>query len=238
MKKWTFRIIILMLGAGLLFCLYNIVEYYVVSSESQDSFKKLAELRQFKKAGQGFESVYKDNEDLVGWIYIEDTPVDYPVMQTKHDPEYYLHRDFYHKYSSHGVPFLEVECDIESSDNLLIYGHHMRDGTMFAVLEKYKNESFFQLHSIIKFDTLTEEREYQVIAAFKTQANTGDSTNYSFQNYIELDSEEEFNIFYNDIKSRSIYDTGVNAEYGDTFITLTTCEYSSENGRMVVIAKR
>jgi len=237
MKKVLRRIVLVAVLIGLGFCVYKIYEYYNTARESRQSFTEIAEIAGYPDGEPPTPDLTAYNADQIGWIYIADTLVNYPVMQTRDDPEYYLHHDFYHDYSTHGVPFLEANCDIAASENLLIYGHHMRDGTMFAVLEKYKDESFCSEHSIIEFDTLVSEGTYLVIAAFNTQANTGSSSDYAYQSYLELDNQEEFDTFYDDIKARSLYETNVTAQLGDRFITLTTCEYSKKNGRMVVIAK-
>ena len=115
-----------------------------------------------------YADVYAQNSDLVGWVSIPGTRIDYPVMQTKDNPDFYLKHAFDKSYSSYGVPYVQENCDIGISDNLVLYGHHMNNGSMFSDLCKYESEDFYREHKIIHFDTLESFGEYEVIAAFKT----------------------------------------------------------------------
>ena len=112
--------------------------------------------------------LYRQNNDLVGWICVEDTNINYPVMQTVDNPNYYLKRGFDKEYSSYGCPYVQEDCDVlKPSDNVVIYGHHMNNGSMFADLEKFKDEDFWREHKTIAFNTLTEKNEYEILAVFK-----------------------------------------------------------------------
>lgn len=183
-----------------------------------------------------YAEVYERNNDLIGWISIDGTKVDYPVMQTKDNPDFYLKRAFDKSYSDYGVPYLAENCDIGISDNLVLYGHHMNNGTMFSDLCKYAEEAFYQEHKIIRFDTLDSFGEYEVVAAFKTVAYS--ENGFKYYHFVRAEQEEDFNEYIAKCKELAMYDTGVTAEYGDQLITLSTCEYSQPNGRMVVVAKR
>ncbi len=183
--------------------------------------------------------LYQQNSDLVGWICIEDTKINYPVMQTVENPNYYLRRGFDRKYTVYGCPYVQEDCDVSKpSDNVVIYGHHMNNGTMFADLEKFKNEAFWQEHKIIDFNTLTEKNKYEVLAVFKTAVYTDSSDSFKYYRFTDAQSPEEFKSYVDKCKELSLYDTGVSAEYGDKLITLSTCEYSRTNGRLVVVAKK
>ena len=117
--------------------------------------------------------LYRQNNDLVGWICVEDTNINYPVMQTVDNPNYYLKRGFDKEYSSYGCPYVQEDCDVlKPSDNLVIYGHHMNNGSMFADFEKFKDEDFWRGHKTIAFNTLTEKNEYEILAVFKTVVHT------------------------------------------------------------------
>ena len=181
---------------------------------------------------------YEQNNDMVGWIEVPGTKVNYPVMQTPGNKDYYLKRDFYHNWSEWGSIYAREVCDINKpSDNVVLYGHHMADGSMFAQLEtRYKKQSFWEEHQYLTFDTLYEHHTYQIIAVFRTSANVGQGFSYHIFN--EADSEEEFNEFIAEVKRLALYDTGLTAEYGDKLLTLSTCEYTLDNGRFVVVAKR
>lgn len=138
-------------------------------------------------------------------------------------------------YSSYGVPYVQENCDIGISDNLVLYGHHMNNGSMFSDLCKYESEDFYREHKIIHFDTLESFGEYEVIAAFKTVAYSQEG--FKYYHFVRAESAEQFDEYIAGCKELALYDTGVTAEYGDKLITLSTCEYSRTNGRMVVVAK-
>lgn len=184
-----------------------------------------------------YRELYALNNDLVGWITVPDTKIDYPVMQSPNKTDYYLNHNFYGKYSSFGCIYARESCDVFTPcDNIVLYGHHMKDGSMFAGLDNYKKKSFWEEHQYFTFDTLYEHHTYQVIAVFKTSANKGKGFSYHLFN--TANSEEEFNEFIKTVHSLQMYKTGVTAEYGDMLLTLSTCEYTLDNGRFVVVAKR
>ena len=186
-------------------------------------------------AFEKYAEVYAQNSDLVGWVSISGTRIDYPIMQTKDNPNFYLKHAFDKSYSSYGVPYLQENCDIGISDNLVLYGHHMNNGSMFSDLCKYESEDFYQEHKTIRFDTLDSFGEYEVVAAFKTVAYS--ESGFKYYHFVNAESEAAFDEYIEGCKELSLYDTGVSAEYGDQLITLSTCEYSRTNGRMVVVAK-
>ena len=180
--------------------------------------------------------LYRQNNDLVGWICVEDTNINYPVMQTVDSPNYYLKRNFDKEYSDLGTPYIQENCDLTGSDNLVIYGHHIKGGKMFGALEDYKSQSFYEEHKTIQFDTLTQRGVYEIIAVFKTVAYS--SQGFRYYDFVNAESEDEFNDYIQKCKELALYETGVTAEYGDRLITLSTCEYSAQNGRLVVVAKK
>lgn len=184
-----------------------------------------------------YAALYQENEDLVGWLSIEGTGIDYPVLQCE-DDEYYLHHDFYGEDSKYGCLYVREQADLDGGTNFIIYGHNMRDGAMFGDLDLYLKESFFQEHPTISFDTLYEERVYEIVAVFRSQVYHAGDEVFKYYLFYEADTREEFEDFYRNIKALSIYDTGVEAEFGDTFLTCSTCAYHVEDGRFVVVAKR
>lgn len=181
--------------------------------------------------------LYEMNNHMVGWIKIEGTKVNYPVMQSPDHIDYYLNHGFDRQYSRFGSIYARESCDVnEPSDNITIYGHHMADGSMFANLNHYRKQDFFDSHPYIYFDTLTEYHTYQIFAVFKTSASIGKGFPYhSFEN---ASTKEEFDAFVATCKELSFYDTGFTPVYGDKLICLSTCEYTLENGRLVVAAYR
>ncbi len=184
-----------------------------------------------------FEELFLKNTDTVGWIAIPGTVIDYPVVQSPEHPDYYLHRDFNKKYNLHGCIYAREQCDVNApSDNITIYGHRMNDGSMFNSLIKYKDESFYENNRYIYFDTLTERHTYEIFAVFKTTATLGEG--FQYHQFVDADSEDSFNRFVSTCKRKSFYDTGITPQFGDKMITLSTCEYSQENGRLVIVAVR
>lgn len=133
------------------------------------------------------------------------------------------------------VPYMQENCDLEQSDNVVIYGHHMKNGSMFSDLCKYESEDFYQEHKTVHFDTLADFGEYEIVAAFKTVAYSQEG--FKYYHFVNAEDEAAFDEFIAECKSLALYDTGVTAEYGDKLITLSTCEYSRTNGRMVIVAK-
>ncbi|MGN0977489.1 MAG: class B sortase [Faecousia sp.] len=185
----------------------------------------------------GYEELYTENSDMVGWLKIEGTKVNYPVMQTPDEAGYYLYRDFDKKDSKRGAIFAWETADInEPSDNITLFGHNMADGSMFAGLMAYENKSAWENNSLIFFDTLTEYHIYKIFAVFKTSANIGEG--FSYHQFVDAETEEEFNEFVMMCKELSFYDTGITPKYGDKLICLSTCEYTLDNGRLVVAAVR
>lgn len=184
-----------------------------------------------------YASLYEENNDLAGWLSIEGMKIDYPVMQCG-DDEYYLSHDFYGEESKYGCLYVRNQADLEDGANFLIYGHNMRDGAMFGDLDLYQEESFYKEHPTVSFHTLYEERTYDIIAVFRSQVYRVDEDVFKYYKFYEANTREEFEDFYSNVKALSLYDTGVEAEFGDTFLTLSTCAYHVEDGRFVVVARR
>lgn len=181
--------------------------------------------------------IYALNPDVVGWIRMDGTEMDYPVMQSPDRPNHYLYKDFDGKGSARGSIYIREECDMfEPSDNITVYGHNMRDGSMFECLNDYVSKEAWDNNSLIFFDSLYEYRVYKIFAVFKTSANVGEG--FTYHNMIDAENKEEFDKFIAECKRLSFYDTGVTPVYGDKTICLSTCEYTLDNGRLVVAAVR
>ena len=182
-----------------------------------------------------YADLYKENNDLAGWLSIEGMAIDYPVMQSEEE-DYYLRRDFYGNPDTHGCLYVRNKGDIANGTNFIIYGHYMSDKTMFGTLDSYLKESFFKEHPTISFDTLYEERTYEIIAVFLSQVYYSNEDVFKYYQFYEAETQEEFDYFYENIKALSLYDTGVTAEFGDRFLTLSTCSYHVTDGRLAVVA--
>ena len=191
----------------------------------------------FKENTFNLQKLRNINPDIVGWIKIEGTNINYPIMQNEN---YYLYKDFYKNDSSYGTPFLASSCNINTSENLIIYGHHAKNGSMFANLNKYKNKNFYKNHRIIKLYTFEDKNTvlntYEIAYIFKTVAYSDNG--FKYYNFYNLQSIEDFDSFILNCRKIQLYDTDVVPKYGDKFITLSTCEYSQKNGRMVIVARK
>lgn len=181
---------------------------------------------------------FSANEDMAAWILIPGTNIDYPVMWTPRDEQYYLYRDFEGKDNQNGCLILDTDSCLDPlTTNLIIHGHNMRSGAMFGNLTEYESEDFYKDHKQITLYTEECARNYEVIAVFRSQVYKKTDQVFKFYKFFQADSQEEFDDFYQNIKSLSLYDTDVTAEYGDHFLTLSTCVYHVEQGRFVVVAK-
>lgn len=198
-----------------------------------------------------YQGLYEQNQDMIGWLRIDGTNIDYPVMQTLADEEYYLYRDFYGEDNQNGCLIMDTDSNVGVGDqehkyqngscpstNLMIHGHTMKSGEMFGNLDLYAEEAYGLEHNIICFDSLYEHREYELIAVFYSQVFYENEDVFKYYKFFQADTQEEFDNWYNNIKQKSVYDTGVTAEFGDEFITLSCCAYHVEDGRFVVVAKR
>ncbi|MCI6767105.1 MAG: class B sortase [Lachnospiraceae bacterium] len=200
------------------------------SSESEGSEKRELEV----VIDEGLLALHDDNPDCIYWITIPDTPIDYPVMYHPQEKDYYLHRDFYGDYLASGTLYLEEDCDPDIGDNLIIYGHHMNSGSMFAALDMYKSRDFYEEHPMVVLQTLHGEENYRIMAAFATPVYT--RHDFDYYGFTVTGDPTKYESYVKACLSRSFYDTGVTAVYGQRLLTLSTCEYTQKNGRMVVVA--
>lgn len=231
MKKLCIILLAVMFAVSAV-CAYKI---HVIAKENRDNKKAFSEIEQMLGVDENpYKELAENNPDFVGWISIEGTQINYPVMQSKDNPDYYLNHSFEKEYSRFGVPYLDSDCVIGQSNNLIVYGHHMKDGSMFADLVKYSDPEFWLEHQYIEFNTIDAKGRYEVVAAFAYDTNN-EEFNYTYFTYM---NEIEFDEYVCETERRSAYDTEVNAEYGDELLTLSTCEYTHVNGRFVVVAKR
>ena len=185
------------------------------------------------------EELQKENTDIIGWVEIEGTDINYPVLQGT-DNSYYMTHNYKKEYTKDGSIFLDKDYNLEiPSTNLLIYGHNNKNGTMFQSLEKYKKEEYYKEHPTIRFTALNEDAEYEIIAVFLSRVYYKNETNvFRYYFFINAENKEEFDYYINESKKASIYDTGKTAEYGTQLLTLSTCTYHVEDGRLVIVAKK
>ncbi len=179
------------------------------------------------------------NDDIKGWIKIEDTNINYPLLQGT-DNNYYLKRNYKKEVSNYGSIFIDKDSNLEDvNSNVIIYGHTMKDKEMFQNLLNYKEKEYYEKHNTIKIVTDKEVMEYQIAIVFKSRIFYENEKN-AFRYYYctDLSTEEKYNDYIENCKKLQLYDTGIDAKYGEQLITLIACEYSQENGRMVIVAKK
>lgn len=261
---WILLVLLFAIFAG---CLIYLVKYFWESKKSEDKVDELRELIVIDENSDmhqpdivatasdaetdTFEEVdgkwilskyvnlYKRNNDFIGWLTIEGTVIDYPVMQSMYDEEYYLRRDFDKEYSYAGTLFIDTSCNVEKpSDNIIIYGHHMNTGKMFHELEEYEDEEYYEKHKFITFDTIYGSGTYEVIAAYRTKIYDEDYTGFKYYEFFDARDSVEFENYVSNCKSLTPYNIEASAKYGDSLITLSTCAYHTENGRFVVVARK
>lgn len=230
-KNTLSNIIIFICIAGIIGCLIYIVPKLFKYYKAEEDFSNI------RKKELNLEDLWKQNHDLVGWIKIKGTRIDYPVMQTVKDPQYYLRRNFKKKYSIAGTPFMDACSILGESRNYLIYGHNIKAGTMFHDLTKYTSNKFYKKHKYINFDTLREKKGvYEVVAAFRTEIY-----NFPYHHYADIKTSDTYNKYVSKIKKWNELSTNINLKFEkDQILTLSTCSYHVEGkqGRMVVIAKK
>lgn len=248
------KIIKIILSVVLLICFVGAVSYIIIhnrsSNKNKDLYSKLQEEMTIDKEAEEIAQVtnkfvdkvkelQQENEDIKGWIQIEDTNINYPLLQAT-DNDYYLGHNYKKEKSKYGSIFINSNCNIkDNNSNSIIYGHNLKDGQMFNDLIKYQNKEFYEKHSIIKIITDESEEEYEIIVAFKSRVFYQDEENvFRYYRYYNFEDENKYNEYINNCKKIQLYDTGKTAMFGEQLITLSTCEYSQENGRMVIVAKR
>lgn len=185
-----------------------------------------------------YKNLLLKNRKLIGWVKIDDTYIDYPVMQTT-DNEYYLDHNMNQEYDKNGTIFMDKDCNVlEPSTNYILYGHHMRNGRMFGQLDQYKDKSFYEKHPVIEFDTIYEKGTYEIMYVFRSKVYKETEIVFKYYQFIDANGEQEFDSAMEEMAELSLYDTGVTAQYGDQLLTLSTCDYQETDGRFVVVAKR
>ena len=240
MRKIVYTIITILLIGLVLISSYLIFKEKKQNEKQENTFEDLIEIVEENIENQeerkiDINKLYEENKDIVGWLKIDNTTINYPIMQNINDPNYYLRRDFYKNYSSYGTPYMAKQCNL-NSDNIVIYGHHMKNNKMFGELEKYKSKDFYNNHKIITFTTLEKENSYEIFAVFKTTVYTKNTFRY-YEN-INFENKKMYNDFINICKDKSLYQTCIEIKDKEKLITLSTCEYSNKNSRLVIVARK
>ena len=184
-----------------------------------------------------FRELLAQNSDTIGWLTIDGTGIDHVVMHAPNEPDKYLHRDFYGGESRWGTLFVAENCDVRTSDNIIIYGHHMRDGSMFGALAQYESADFCAAHPTVQFNTIYGAGTYEVVAVVRTDVSVGSSA-FPYYSYTQANDPDTMAEYAEYLMANRIYDTGKTILEGDRLLTLSTCNYHTANGRLIVVCRR
>ncbi len=250
MKKRIYNVLIVVFAVIFLVSAGCLVRYYYQAHETKSEMDELREMKEESKSQNNdhkaeqvdelpdFTKLKNKNSDIAGWIQIQGTGIDYPLMQTPKEEQYYLHRNFQKKYDANGLPFLSGEADVDDGEsNLYIYGHHMKSGMMFAPLLKYKDKAYYKKHSLIHIDFLNQRKDYEIVAAFYSKIYAKKDGAFKFYQYKGHMEEDTYTDYIKGIEQNCLYETGVKPVYGKQLITLVTCSYHTDDGRFVVVAQ-
>ena len=242
LKKGILLIFILFFLCGSSYMLYYFYNNYKEISDNTNILNKIDSIEiekgENKRIAQ-LKELQKVNNEIIGWLEIEGTNINYPILQSK-DNEFYLTHNYKKEKSSSGSLFLDKDFDlVNGSSNYLIYGHRSKQGLMFEDLLKYSNKDFYEEHKKIRFTTLKEDSIYEILSVFYSRVYYKKEKNvFRYYYFVNAENEEQYNEFIKEAKNASIYDTGVTATYGEQLLTLSTCEYSQVDGRFAVVCKR
>lgn len=226
-------------------CVALLAYYYLGNASDKDTFEDLKGLVDTPVSSHAptvleeYAALYNENDDFMAWLKIDGTEIDYPVMYAPQEVEKYLHADFYGSYSYSGCLYIDEYCSVFDSDNITVYGHNMKNGSMFGSLTDFESEDFGKAHSTIQFDMVFEKRSYELVAAILTEIpDEDDEDAFRYYMYYGKDDKEMFSAYSEFIEQNRLYDTGVTLQEGDDILTLSTCSYHSDNGRFIVVARR
>ena len=235
------------------FSCYKVVDLYFSGKNEETAFEELLSLVESGGADPvpssdpaepaapamlpQYKAIYDKNPDVIGWLTVPGTNINYPVMYTPEEPEHYLRLAFDGTYAISGTPFVGAGANVDS-DCFIIYGHKMKNKTMFGQLDYYADRSFWSETPAFSFNTLYQEREYRVFAAFKGKILSEGESGFRYYDYPGDFDEARFDEFMASVEEAALYKTDVTPKYGDQILILSTCAYHAENGRFVVVAFR
>lgn len=231
----------------LCYALPRAISIYYTQSRQQAAFEELKVVAEDDTVpddgeapviNKGLLKLQQENADFVGWLTIEDTIIDYPVMKSSEDdPEFYLRRDFDKNYAEVGTLFIGADCDADSQ-SFIIYGHKVSTDTMFGTLDRFADYQFADTHQVIDFSTPYENRRYRVFAAFQARVLEEGESGFKYYDYVGDLSRESYEELVQNAQATSLVDIKNAPTYPQQIIMLSTCSYHTDNGRFVVLAYR
>jgi sortase B len=246
-KQHFLLILIIVFAIIFIISAFYLIKYFYDGKKASDDYKEITppalvdedNLGSFEDAKKYYLELTSKNSDFVSWLKILGTPVNYPVMQTPRETEYYLRRNFEKEYSEEGCLFASNISNMNKpSDVITIYGHDMINGSMFGNFRKYKEQSYFKGHQYLILDTTTERKYYRIAAVIRTDVDTGRSDEFKYYGISDLTTQADYDAYIAQVKAKQLYDTQIPTEFGDNFLQLSTCDSNSEQTRVVVIAKQ
>ncbi len=186
-----------------------------------------------------YQAAFEENNELVGWLTIPDTSIDYPVVQKADDNEYYLSHAFDNTPDTGGTLFVDYRSDITNpTTNTIIYGHNMHNKTMFGTISEYLDRNFYDSHREVSFNTIFEKRSYEIVAVCLAEVIYQDENSYRYYNFIQASNQAEWDAFVANVKALSIYEGDIDLVKTDEVLTLSTCNDFVQDGRLFLVAKR
>lgn len=223
MKKFINVVLIL----AIIFSLYKVITKAVDYKESKNTYEKIQEVK--NNSNNFSEELIKINEDYKMWIEIPNTNIDYPVVQGK-DNDFYLKHDFNKKKSSSGAIFMDYKNNIDKDKNIIIYGHNMKNKSMFQNLMKFKDKEFWKENNKIILTIDGKRYEYEIFSSY-----ISDSEDINLK--INFKNDDEYLKYIGDIKKKSIFHREIDIKSNDRIITLSTCSYEKDDARMIIHGK-
>lgn len=228
-KKSVLKVIILIIVAAVLVLIAGMAVKLLKEDYAEEKTFKDIQTVVEKADDDILSKLKKRNSDVIGYLEIPDTTISYPVIQTKDNPDFYLTHDFDKNYSFYGTPYLSAYCDLEKSDNLIIYGHNINGGRMFGALTQYKSEKFYKKHKYVYFTTAKKDK-YEIFAVISVNKYS-----FPYWQFVMAQDEKDYDEFVDKVKQYSLYDMWITPKYGEKMITLSTCDNSRGNDYRFVI---
>ena len=240
-RTWKKKVIVplyIIFIISIILIIKNLVIDSIENKEIKDSAKIIENNKNNERCTK-ISELKKEWPDIIGWLEIEGTNINYPVCQTNNN-EYYLTHTYNKEENKNGSLFLDMNNAInENERNLIIYGHRNKYGLMFEDLIKYQYEEFWKNHATIRFTTEMNDEQYMIFAVVKTKVYYQNENGvFKYYNFAKINNEDEYYKYIDEMKKLSLYKTNVEPEKKEPLLTLSTCEYSQKNGRFVVVAKK
>ena len=239
-SKINSSVLILLVFSIMIVLSFPLICVQSVYAESPDDLGKFAENPDFESRLPEYEKLKAQNGDTVGWIYIDGTKVDNVLMQNKEEKDFYIDKDFNKKYYYPGTLYISDISDLtQPTDVVIMYGHNMKDRSMFGSLREFEDPEFLKKYDKIIVDDLEGRKEYEITHVMRIRVNVEGGDDFPYYEYSNFKDEADYNSFIGQCNEHALYDSGKTTEYGDDFVMLTTCEYTYADGtgRLVIMGK-